>query len=156
MADFWSWLFADSDFLITNGKIRPFPYHLNEVKAINNSNFGWRPLKTRAAISQNKDKGQFQVRVGTNSWLGQGPFKIDVFEFCLTLILAIRFSRFLRTNIKWQPKIVSKATSEHAVHIHQYGTIENENGDVNCDGSGPHFFEADQEHGKPENTPPNR
>ena len=52
--------------------------------------------------------------------------------------------------------MVSKATSEHAVHIHQYGTIENENGDVNCDGSGPHFFEADQEHGKPENTPPNR
>ena len=63
----------------------------------------------------------------------------------------------LRTEINWQPKTyISKSTSEHAVHIHQYGTIENENGDVNCDGSGPHFYKADQEHGKPENTPPER
>ena len=64
---------------------------------------------------------------------------------------------FCRTVINWQPKsFTSKATSEHAVHIHQYGTIENENGDVNCDGSGPHFYESNQGHGKPENTPPER
>jgi len=63
----------------------------------------------------------------------------------------------IETEINWQPKTyISKSTSEHAVHIHQYGTIENENGDVNCDGSGPHFYKADQEHGKPENTPPER
>lgn len=62
-----------------------------------------------------------------------------------------------RTKINWQPKShISKTTSEHAVHIHQYGTIENENGDVNCDGSGPHFYENDQVHGKPENIPPER
>ena len=67
------------------------------------------------------------------------------------------FWTVFRTKINWQPKShISKTTSEHAVHIHQYGTIENENGDVNCDGSGPHFYEADQEHGKPENTPPER
>jgi len=59
--------------------------------------------------------------------------------------------------INWQPKsLISKATSEHAVHIHQYGTIENENGEVNCDGSGPHFYKNGQDHGKPEDTPPER
>ena len=71
--------------------------------------------------------------------------------------LDLIFEPFFRTKINWQPKShISKTTSEHAVHIHQYGTIENENGDVNCDGSGQHFYEADQEHGKPENTPPER
>ena len=63
----------------------------------------------------------------------------------------------LRADINWQPKsFISKTISEHAVHIHQYGTIENENGDVNCDGSGPHFYKLDQDHGKPENNPPQR
>ena len=59
--------------------------------------------------------------------------------------------------IHWQPKSrISKSTSEHAVHIHQYGTIENENGDVNCDGSGQHFNKADQKHGEPSTAPPER
>ena len=62
-----------------------------------------------------------------------------------------------RTVINWRPKSkISKSTSEHAVHIHQYGTIENENGDVNCDGSGDHFGKSNHKHGKPETTPPER
>ena len=69
----------------------------------------------------------------------------------------IHYRMDFRADINWKSKsYVSKTTSEHAVHIHQYGTIGSDNGDVNCDGSGPHFYKLDQDHGNPENNPPER